>query len=114
MFVEVEVGVGANRSVIPLPASAINYAPFGNSVYVVTDTKDKDGKPYKMVRQQFVKTEGSRGDQVGVISGLNPGDEVLVFEPFYGYHVSTLKSMRVKLLTVPCSARKCSSTEHSR
>jgi aminotransferase len=26
---------------------------------------------------------------------LNPGDEVLVFEPFYGYHVSTLKSLRV-------------------
>ena len=32
---------------------------------------------------------------------LNPGDEVLVFEPFYGYHVSTLKSMRVKPVLVP-------------
>ena len=31
---------------------------------------------------------------------LNPGDEVLLFEPFYGYHVATLKSMRVKPVLV--------------
>jgi membrane fusion protein (multidrug efflux system) len=29
------------------------------------------------VRQQVVKVEGSRGDQVAIISGLNPGDEVV-------------------------------------
>lgn len=32
---------------------------------------------------------------------LNAGDEVLVFEPFYGYHVGTLKSMRVVPVIVP-------------
>jgi aminotransferase len=32
---------------------------------------------------------------------LNPGDEVLLFEPFYGYHVSTLKSMRMNPVFVP-------------
>ena len=31
---------------------------------------------------------------------LNPGDEVLLFEPFYGYHVNTLKSLRVKPVLV--------------
>ena len=77
MFVQVEVGVGDNRTLIPLPASAINYAPFGDSVFVLTDMKDKDGKAYRGVKQQFVKVEGSRGDQVGVISGINPGDEIV-------------------------------------
>ena len=77
MFVQVEVGVGANRSVIPLPASAINYAPFGDSVYVVTDIKGPDGKSFKGVQQQFVKVEGTRGDQVGVVSGLKPGSEIV-------------------------------------
>jgi membrane fusion protein, multidrug efflux system len=77
MFVEVEVGVGEQRTVFPLPASAISYAPFGNSVFVVTDLKSPSGEPYRGVRQQFVKVEGSRGDQVGVISGLNPGDVVV-------------------------------------
>jgi membrane fusion protein (multidrug efflux system) len=77
MFVQVELPVGANRPVIALPASAINYAPYGDSVFVITDLKDPKGQTYRGVKQQFVKVEGSRGDQVGVISGLNPGDEVV-------------------------------------
>jgi len=77
MFVQVEMPLGASRAVIALPASAINYAPYGDSVFVITDLKDPKGKTYRGVRQQFVKVEGSRGDQVGVISGLNPGEEVV-------------------------------------
>ena len=77
MFVQVEVGVGAQRSLIPLPASAISYAPFGDSVFVVTDMKDPKGQTYRGVRQQFVKLDGARGDQVGVVSGINPGDEIV-------------------------------------
>jgi len=78
MYVQVAVGVGASQDVIALPASAINYAPYGDSVYVVGDLKDpKTGKTYKGVRQQFVKVSGSRGDQVAVISGVNAGDEVV-------------------------------------
>jgi len=77
MFVEVELPLGASRDVIALPASAINYAPYGDSVYVITDLKDPKGQTYRGVRQQFVKVDGSRGDQVAVISGINPGDEVV-------------------------------------
>lgn len=75
MYVQVAVGVGAPRDVITLPASAINYAPYGDSVYVVSTDKDAQGN--RTVRQQFVKVDGSRGDQVAVVSGLNPGDEVV-------------------------------------
>jgi membrane fusion protein, multidrug efflux system len=82
MFVKVDVGVGANRTVIPVPASAINYAPYGDSVYVIADGKGTDGKPAKVVQQHFVKVEGSRGDQVGVISGINPGDEIVTSAVF--------------------------------
>ena len=78
MFVQVELPLGQPRDVIPLPASAVNYAPYGNSVFIVTDIKDeKTGKSYRGVRQQIVKIEGSRGDQVAITSGLNPGDEVV-------------------------------------
>lgn len=77
MFVQVAVGVGDQQSVIPLPASAISYAPFGDSVYVVTDLTGPDGKKYRGVQQQFVKVQGARGDQVGVISGIKPGDEIV-------------------------------------
>jgi membrane fusion protein, multidrug efflux system len=77
MFVQTEVMLGASRSVVALPASAISYAPFGDSVFVVTDLKGEKGQTYRGVRQQFVKLEGSRGDQVAVVSGIKPGDEVV-------------------------------------
>jgi membrane fusion protein (multidrug efflux system) len=77
MFVQVEVVVGASRPVITLPASAISYAPYGDSVFIISDLKDPKGNTYRGVRQQFVKVQGSRGDQVAVISGVKPGDEVV-------------------------------------
>ena len=77
MFVQVELGFGVSRQVIALPASAISYAPYGDSVFVIGDLKDKNGQSYRGVRQQFVKVDGSRGDQVAIVSGLNPGDEVV-------------------------------------
>jgi membrane fusion protein, multidrug efflux system len=77
MFVQVDVGLGASRSVVTLPASAISYAPYGDSVFILADMKDPKGNPYRGVRQQFVKIDGARGDQVGIISGVNPGDEVV-------------------------------------
>jgi membrane fusion protein (multidrug efflux system) len=77
MFVKVDLAMGAARPVITLPASAISYAPYGDSVFVVADLKDQNGHTYRGVRQQFVKVEGTRGDQVAVVSGINPGDEVV-------------------------------------
>jgi membrane fusion protein, multidrug efflux system len=77
MFVQVQLGMGASRSVIALPASSISYAPYGDSVFIITDLKDPKGQTYRGVRQQFVKVEGSRGDQVAIVSGVNPGDEVV-------------------------------------
>jgi membrane fusion protein (multidrug efflux system) len=77
MYVEVEMPLGQPREVVPLPASAINYAPYGDSVYIVSDMKDPKGNSYRGVRQQVVKIEGSRGDQVAIISGVKPGDEVV-------------------------------------
>lgn len=77
MFVQVELGVGASRQAVTLPASAISYAPYGDSVFVITDLKDPKGQSYRGVRQQFVKIVASRGDQVAILSGVNPGDEVV-------------------------------------
>ena len=77
MFVQTELVLGASRTVVSLPASAISYAPFGDSVFVVTELKDPAGKPYRGVRQQFVKVGGARGDQIAITSGVKPGDEVV-------------------------------------
>lgn len=77
MFVQTQVVLGASQPVIALPASAINHAPYGDSVFVVTDMKDPNGQTYRGVRQQVVKLGGARGDQIAILSGLNPGEEVV-------------------------------------
>ena len=78
MFVQTRGRRSAREQhVVALPASAISYAPYGDSVFVVDDLKDPDGKTYRGVRQQFVKLGGARGDQVAVVSGVKPGEEVV-------------------------------------
>ena len=77
MFVQTEVVLGNGQPLIALPATAVSYAPFGDSVFVVTDLKGKNGESYRGVRQQFVKLEGSRGDQIGIASGVKAGEEVV-------------------------------------
>jgi membrane fusion protein (multidrug efflux system) len=77
MFVNAEVLLDTRSGVIALPASAVNYAPYGNSVFIVGDMKGPDGKTYRGVRQQFVQLGNSRGDQVAVLSGVKPGEEVV-------------------------------------
>src|SRR5260221_7564683 len=50
MFVETQLAQGTHQSVVPLPASAISYAPFGDSVFIVEQMKDpKSGRPYRGV-----------------------------------------------------------------
>ena len=77
MFVQAAIVTGATHSYVSVPASAIGYAPFGDSVYVLADLKGPDGKAYRGVRQQFVKTGPPRGDRVAVVSGISAGDEVV-------------------------------------
>jgi membrane fusion protein (multidrug efflux system) len=77
MFVQTEIVLGAARDVVSLPASAISYAPYGDSVFVVADLKNDKGQIYRGVRQQFVKLGGARGDQISVVSGVKAGDEVV-------------------------------------
>ena len=77
MFVESRLARGTEAPVVTVPASAISYAPFGDSVFIVEQVKGPDGKSYRGVRQQFVKLGGTRGDQVALVSGVKPGEEVV-------------------------------------
>jgi membrane fusion protein (multidrug efflux system) len=84
MYVEARLARAASASsqVVMVPVSAISYAPFGDSVFIVEEMKGPDGKSYKGVRQQFVKIAGSRGDQVAIATGLKAGEEVVTSGAF--------------------------------
>lgn len=75
MFVNASVGLPERQKVLTIPATAVLYAPYGDSVFVVAD--DKEGKGGKALRQQFVRLGEKRGDFVAVASGLKHGESVV-------------------------------------
>lgn len=77
MFARVEVQLPASEALVVVPATAIAYASYGNSVYVVEMMKGEDGKEYLGARQQFVKLGATRGDLVAITGGVKPGDQVV-------------------------------------
>jgi membrane fusion protein (multidrug efflux system) len=90
MFVQVEVELPVGEPQVVLPATAIAYAPYGNSVYVIEKMKDAGGKEYLGVRQQIVKLGATRGDLVAIEGGVKPGEQVVsagVFKLRNGAHV---------------------------
>ena len=54
---------------------------------------------------EILVTNGATGALYATLLALlNPGDEVVVFEPFYGYHVSTMLSLRLSPVVVSLTA----------
>lgn len=77
MFVQVQVELPPGEPRIVLPATAISYASYGNSVFIVEKMKDASGQEYLGVRQQIVKLGETRGDLVAIEDGVKPGEEVV-------------------------------------
>ena len=71
MFAKVEVALSETKKTIVIPGSAVSYAPYGDSVFVIEKQKDpKTGKESDTLRQQFVRIGEARGDFVAVTQGL--------------------------------------------
>jgi len=77
MFVNVEVLSSEKRSVLTIPATAVIFAPYGDSVFAIEEKKDEAGMSTTIARQRFVRTGERRGDVVAVLSGLEAGASVV-------------------------------------
>ena len=75
MFVNTSVGLPVRQKVLAIPGTAVLYAPFGDSVFVVAE--DNVVKGGKALRQQFVRLGEKRGDFVAVASGLKEGEAIV-------------------------------------
>jgi membrane fusion protein (multidrug efflux system) len=74
MFVNVAVALPGRQKVLAVPATAVLYAPYGDSVFIIEDARDGKGK---VLRQQFVRLGPKRGDYVSLTSGIKAGDTVV-------------------------------------
>ena len=78
MYVNVAVVLPARDKVLAIPATAVLYAPYSDSVFVVEEKKsERGGQPITAVRQQFAQLGEKRGDFVSVVSGLKEGETVV-------------------------------------
>ena len=76
MFVTVEVILPTRKKVITVPDTAINYTPYGDSVFIIETTNNGNQSSVQHVREQPVTLGATRGDQVEILTGLKVGDEI--------------------------------------
>jgi len=77
MFATVVIASGGPQRFLTLPQTAVSYNPFGDTVFVVEESKGKDDKVALVAQQKFVTTGEARGDQVAILSGIKEGDTVV-------------------------------------
>jgi membrane fusion protein, multidrug efflux system len=74
MYVTVSVGLPLRQKLLVIPATAVMYAPYSDSVFIIENSKDGKGK---LLRQQFVRLGEKRGDFAAVTSGLKEGETIV-------------------------------------
>jgi len=78
MYVSVAVVLPDRIKVLAIPATAVLYAPYSDSVFIVEDPPEPNPEqPVKVVRQQFAQLGEKHGDFVAVRSGLKEGETVV-------------------------------------
>jgi membrane fusion protein (multidrug efflux system) len=77
LFVNVELIADATETVLLIPSTAILYAPYGNSVYVVEEATGEDGSQKLVAKQKFIRIGRTRGDYVSILEGLEPDARIV-------------------------------------
>jgi membrane fusion protein (multidrug efflux system) len=78
MYANVAVVLPHRETVLAIPATAVLYAAYSDSVFIVEDPPDPNsGPPRKVVRQQLAQLGEKHGDFVAVRSGLKEGDTIV-------------------------------------
>jgi membrane fusion protein (multidrug efflux system) len=77
MFANLEVISPEKQAVLAIPATAILYAPYGDSVFALEEKKDEAGNTALVARQKFIRAGERRGDLVAVVSGLQAGETIV-------------------------------------
>jgi len=94
LFVKILVQLPKSEDVVIVPKTAVVYAPYGNSLFVI---EERDGA--LVATQKFIRTGRSRGDYIDIVKGLNAGEDVVsagTFKLFNGAPVSIHNEMRAE------------------
>ncbi|MFO1056227.1 MAG: efflux RND transporter periplasmic adaptor subunit [Dongiaceae bacterium] len=77
MFANVRVVLPPLPDMVTVPATAVDFTLYGDSVFVIQDSgKDDKGQPVLKAVRTFVRTGERFADRVAVLTGLKPGERV--------------------------------------
>jgi membrane fusion protein (multidrug efflux system) len=74
MFVNVSVDLPVQEKVLTIPTTAVLYAPYGDSVFIIENGKEGSGE---VLSQKFVRLGEKRGDFIAIASGLAEGEKIV-------------------------------------
>jgi multidrug efflux system membrane fusion protein len=77
MFTTTTVVLPDKPPVITVPETAVDYTLYGDSVYLITEKKEDDGKTSLTVARTFVQTGNRINGRAEILKGLKPGDRVV-------------------------------------
>ncbi|QAU48272.1 efflux RND transporter periplasmic adaptor subunit [Bradyrhizobium guangzhouense] len=77
MFVTTTVVLPDKPAVITVPETAVDYTLYGDSVFMITEKKEEDGKTTLSAVRTFVQTGNRVNGRVEIIKGVKAGDKVV-------------------------------------
>ncbi|UCF55571.1 MAG: efflux RND transporter periplasmic adaptor subunit, partial [Bradyrhizobium sp.] len=77
MFVTTTVVLPDKPAVITVPETAVDYTLYGDSVFVITEKKEEDGKTTLSAVRTFVQTGNRVDGRVEIVKGVKVGDKVV-------------------------------------
>src|ERR1700724_2954204 len=77
MFATTTVVLPDKPAVVTVPETAVDYTLYGDSVFLITEKKEDDGKTRLTAVRTFVRSGNRIGGRAEILSGLKPGDRVV-------------------------------------
>jgi membrane fusion protein, multidrug efflux system len=77
MFTSTTVVLPDKPAVITIPETAVDYTLYGDSVFLITEKKEEDGKTSLTAVRTFVQTGNRIEGRAEILKGLKPGDRVV-------------------------------------
>jgi multidrug efflux system membrane fusion protein len=77
MFATTTITLPEKPPVVTVPETAVDYTLYGDSVFLITEKKEDDGKTSLTAVRTAVKTGNRTAGRVEILKGLNPGDRVV-------------------------------------
>jgi multidrug efflux system membrane fusion protein len=77
MFATTTVVLPDKAPVVTIPETAVDYTLYGDSVFLITEKKEEDGKTSLAATRTFVQTGNRIEGRVEILKGLKPGDRVV-------------------------------------